>query len=301
MQQCRVALWCQREIQYRGVSGQFPEGVLLLTRQLISSGRGNAGTLIHGIVAFSFAIHFYEWLFAFLLIVGNSKVYERRNDMAKNIPQYNGTLRSHKLDVPTVIYECSGITIFGRRIKSLVFSTDVAIIKNINTDAVIAVYPFTPQPSIAQAIISVADAPVFVGVGGGLTSGMRSVRLAVEAENQGAFGVVLNAPVPLDVISDIKSHIDIPIVATIVSERQDIDKRIAAGADILNVSAAADTPKVVAAIRREYPEFPIIATGGPTDDSILKTIRAGANAITYTPPTNGELFSKSMKEYRERI
>ena len=221
--------------------------------------------------------------------------------MAKNIPQYNGTLRSHKLDVPTVIYECSGITIFGRRIKSLVFSTDVAIIKNINTDAVIAVYPFTPQPSIAQAIISVADAPVFVGVGGGLTSGMRSVRLAVEAENQGAFGVVLNAPVPLDVISDIKSHIDIPIVATIVSERQDIDKRIAAGADILNVSAAADTPKVVAAIRREYPEFPIIATGGPTDDSILKTIRAGANAITYTPPTNGELFSKSMKEYRERI
>lgn len=221
--------------------------------------------------------------------------------MAKNIPQYNGTLRSHMLDVPKAIYECSGITIFGRRIKSLVFSTDVAIIKNINTDAVIAVYPFTPQPSISQAIISVADVPVFVGVGGGLTSGQRSVRLAVEAENQGAFGVVLNAPVPPDVISDIKSHIDIPIVATIVSEKQDIEERIAAGADILNVSAAADTPKVVAAIRSKYPEFPIIATGGPTDDSILETIRAGANAITYTPPTNGELFSKSMKEYRCRI
>lgn len=221
--------------------------------------------------------------------------------MAKNIPQFNGTLRSHKLDVPKVIYECSGINIFGRRIKSLVFSTDVAIIKNINTDAVIAVYPFTPQPSISQAIINVADAPVFVGVGGGLTSGDRAVRLAVEAENQGAFGVVLNAPVEIGVISRIEEHIDIPIVATIVSAQQDIAERIDAGADILNVSAAADTPKVVAEIRKRYPEFPIIATGGPADDTILETIRAGANAITYTPPTNGELFAKSMKEYRERI
>ena len=63
----------------------------------------------------------------------------------KEMPVYNGVLRSHQLSVPTSVYECSGIGIFGRRIKSLVFSTDVAIIKNINTDAVLAVYPFTPQ------------------------------------------------------------------------------------------------------------------------------------------------------------
>lgn len=217
------------------------------------------------------------------------------------MPQYNGTLRSHKLDVPQVIYECSGINIFGRRIKSLVFSTDVAIIKNINTDAVIAVYPFTPQPSISQAIISVADVPVFVGVGGGLTSGDRSVRLAVEAENQGAYGVVLNAPISVDVIRRIKECIDIPVVATIVSEKQDIDERIRAGADILNVSAANETPHVVAHIRKLYPDFPIIATGGPTDETIVQTIRAGANSITYTPPTNGELFAVTMREYRNRI
>ena len=34
---------------------------------------------------------------------------------------------------------------FGKRIKSLLFSTDVAIIKNTNADAVIAVYPFYPS------------------------------------------------------------------------------------------------------------------------------------------------------------
>ena len=84
--------------------------------------------------------------------------------MAKIVPSYTGTLRSHSLTLPACISECTGIRIFGRRIKSLAFSTDVAIIKNINADAIIAVYPFTPQPVIAQAIISVSDVPVFVGV-----------------------------------------------------------------------------------------------------------------------------------------
>ena len=64
----------------------------------------------------------------------------------KKIPTYSGTLRSHLLAVPHCISECSGIRIFGRRIKSLVFTTDVAIIKNVNGDAIIAVYPFTPSP-----------------------------------------------------------------------------------------------------------------------------------------------------------
>ena len=72
-----------------------------------------------------------------------------------------------------------------------------------------------------------------------------------------------------------------------------------AGADILNVSGGANTAKIVRKIREKFPLIPIIATGGPTDESILETIEAGANAITYTPPTNGQLFKHKMKEYRE--
>ena len=218
--------------------------------------------------------------------------------MEKWIPSYEGTLRSHLLTVPESIRACGGIRIFGRRIKSLVFSTDVAIIKNVDADGVIAVYPFTPQPTIAQAIISVSDVPVLVGVGGGVTNGNRSVRLAAFAEHQGAFGVVVNAPLANEVVTAIKAVVDIPVVATIVSGGQDIVGRVAAGADILNVSAAAGTPALVARIRREYPTIPIMATGGPTDESIMATIQAGANAITYTPPTNGQLFAKIMADYR---
>ena len=220
--------------------------------------------------------------------------------MTKFVPTYTGTLRNHSLTLPACVSECGGIRIFGRRIKSLAFSTDVAIIKNINADAIIAVYPFTPQPVVAQAIISVSDVPVFVGVGGGITTGPRAVRLAIQAEHQGAFAVVLNAPTPNDVIREIKDVVDIPVVLTVVSAHTDIRGRLAAGADILNVSGAAATPDIVAEIRRDFPEVPIIATGGPTEESILRTIRAGANAITYTPPTNGELFAHLMKKYRQQ-
>ena len=124
--------------------------------------------------------------------------------MKKKVPAYNGTLRDHTIMCPYCISECSGIRIFGKRIKSIAFSTDVAIIKNINADAIIAVYPFTPQAAISQSIISISDVPVFVGVGGGLTGGKRSVRLALQAEHQGAYGVVVNAPIADEVITEIK-------------------------------------------------------------------------------------------------
>ena len=215
----------------------------------------------------------------------------------KFTPEYSGTLRSHLLTVPKCISECGGIRIFGRRIKSLVFSTDVAIIKNVNADAIIAVYPFTPQPSITQAIISVSDVPVFVGVGGGITTGSRSVRLAIQSEHQGAYGVVLNAPTSDDVIRQIKKVVDIPVVITVVSAHTDIGSRLEAGADFLNVSGAAATPE----IRRDFPKVPIIATGGPTEESILRTIQAGANAITYTPPSNGVLFARIMNQHRKAL
>ena len=117
----------------------------------------------------------------------------------------DGTLRQFALRVPDVIDACSGIMVFGKRIKSLVFSTDLSIIRNVNADAVFAVYPFTPQPIITQALLMASDLPVFVGVGGGLTTGKRVVNLAMYAEMQGATGVVVNAPTPGRILNRIRS------------------------------------------------------------------------------------------------
>ena len=211
--------------------------------------------------------------------------------------EIKGYLRDFRLNVPDAIYECKGIKIFGRRIKSIIFSTDVSILRNSNADAVIAVYPFTPQPVITQAIMMVADCPVFVGVGGGLTKGERVINLARHAEYQGATGVVLNAPTSNDTIREVAKVVDLPIVITVVKE-DDIQSRLDAGAQILNVSAAAKTPELVAKIRAEFPDVPIMATGGPTEESIKATILAGADAITWTPPSNGEVFRDIMNAYR---
>lgn len=214
------------------------------------------------------------------------------------IPEIEGNLRRHMIKLPQVIYKASGIRIFGKLIRSLVFTTDVAIIKNCNADAVIAVYPFTPQPVITHSIIMASDVPVFCGVGGGTTTGKRVVNLAMDAEFQGAIGVVVNAPTSNETLIRIKDKIDIPIVVTVVSDKTDIKARLEAGASILNVSGASKTADIVKKIRDSFPHVPIIATGGPDEETILRTIEAGANAVTYTPPTTGEIFKALMNKYR---
>ncbi len=214
------------------------------------------------------------------------------------VPEIEGNLRKHMVKIPEVINQVSGINIFGKNIKSVIFTTDVAIIKNCNANAVIAVYPFTPQPIITHSIIMASDIPVFCGVGGGTTTGKRVVNIAMDAEFQGAIGVVVNAPTRNEIITALRDRIDIPIVVTVVSEEEDIKGRLEAGASILNVSCAFKTPQVVKQIRQKYPEVPIIATGGPTIESIKDTIEAGANTITYTPPTSAELFTELMNKYR---
>lgn len=220
-------------------------------------------------------------------------------DREKKIPHVKTKLRSHHIvTMPDEIYAASGIVIMGRRIKSLIFSTDIAIIRNCNADAVLAVYPFTPQQIIADAIVSTSSLPVFCGVGGGTTTGARVVMLAKDAEAFGAMAVVVNAPTTNDVIAQIADIIDIPIVVTVLDENTDIDARLEAGATIFNVSAAARTPEVVRILRERYPDLPIIATGGPSQESIRETVTAGANAISFTPPTAEELFHGLMTRYR---
>lgn len=219
----------------------------------------------------------------------------------KFVPEVRSQLRSRTIEVPSVIYRASGITILGRRIKSLLFTTDVAVIKNNNAQSIMAVYPFTPQLSITHAILEVASVPVFVGVGGGLTTGLRAINIALQAELMGAYGVVVNAPIDNDVLSAMSQSIDIPIIATVVSEFDDYKGKIEAGASILNISGGPQTAAIVRKIRGEFGEkLPIIATGGPTEKSIVETIEAGANAITYTPPSSADIFGGVMEIYREK-
>jgi hypothetical protein len=217
----------------------------------------------------------------------------------KHVPSFGSKLRKNIVLVPECIEDCSGIRVFGQLLKSFLFSTDVAIIRNTNANAIIAVYPFTPQPVISQALILAADKPIFCGVGGGMTTGDRSIALAVHAEFQGALGIVLNKPTPNALIRKLKDNVDIPVTVTIVSPKDDIEGRIEAGVDILNVSGAEKTPGIIRKIREIDKKVAVIATGGKTSETILQAIEAGANAISYTPPSTGTLFREIMEAYRK--
>lgn len=218
--------------------------------------------------------------------------------MRNSTPNIKSSLR-HILKMPEACYSASGIIVNGRRIKTMVFTTDLAIIRNCDADAVFAVYPFTPQQAISDAIIKASYIPVFCGVGGGTTKGLRTVALAKDVESQGAMGVVLNAPISNLNLLAVAKAVDIPVIITVTKPDTDIQERLLAGASILNVAGGPATPDLVRQIRGGFPEIPIIASGGNTDESIRRTIEAGANAITCTPPSTAELFKTMMEKYRE--
>lgn len=215
--------------------------------------------------------------------------------------EYNGTLRYFTMEVPEVIEHVAGIRVFGRRLKSFIFTTDIALIKNNNADAVMAVYPFTSMHAINEPIIRAAETPVFCGIGGLNADTDILVDIAKMAQFSGAMGVVAHAHVNGETIARLKKSLDIPLVVTVASLKENIERKIDSGADMLNVSGAADTCGIVEKIREKFPYIPVIATGGPTDRTILDTIESGADAISYSPPGNAEIFKMQMKLFRENL
>ena len=77
--------------------------------------------------------------------------------------------------------------------------------------------------------------------------------------------------------------------------RTNIARRLDAGASIINVAGGTETPNIVRSVRKDFPDIPIIASGGRTNESIKATI----SAITYTSCTAQELFKITMAKYRE--
>lgn len=215
------------------------------------------------------------------------------------VPTFNGTHRSQAVRLPQETQEVSGIHVLGRTIRSFICTTDIAIIRNCDADAVFAVYPFSPQQVITKTLVEASSIPVFVGVGGGRTSGTRSVMFAKDAEAAGAYGVVMNAPVCNNTVAMVSKVVGIPVVVTVVNDNLDVVRaRIDAGASIINVACGKDTPEVARKIREAFPGLPLIASGGCTPESISNTAAAGVNSIVCNPPSIHEIVKSMMDDYR---
>lgn len=217
----------------------------------------------------------------------------------KERPDYRSQFRAELVHVPDSIRRSSGIIINSRRYKSFLFTSDVATIMYSDADAILAVYPYSPHPTIINALSSVSPVPLAAGVGGGVTQGKRSAQIAAYADASGCLAVVLNAAVDPETVRMVKENVDIPVIYTVIAKHQVIKEHIEAGADILNISGGKETAEMTRLFRERYPHIPIIATGGKTDEQILQTINAGANAISYTPKTTQQVFQENMEKYRE--
>ena len=220
----------------------------------------------------------------------------------KTSPNVESRLR-HILRMPQEVYSASGIVVNGRRLKSFVFTTDLAIIRNCDADAVFAVYPFTPQQAISHAIIQASYIPVFCGVGGGTTKGMRTLQLAQDVEGQGAMGVVLNSPISDLNLLAVSRVVDIPVIITVTKADTDIQARLDAGASILNVACSTETPQVVRRIREQFPDIPIIASGGAGKMEHFRdalTVGHADAALAATLFHFGILKISDLKEYLAR-
>lgn len=225
----------------------------------------------------------------------------KKNRKTKNRFEYRSKYRAELVHVPDAIYRSNGLIINGRRYKSFLFTTDVATIMYSYADAILAVYPYSPHPQIIQALNTVSRIPLAAGVGGGVTQGKRSADIARFADAYGCMAVVLNAAVTPETVRMVNESIDIPIIYSVISVHQDIEEHLDAGVSILNVSGGRKTAEIVKKVRKKYPSIPIIATGGKSDDNILETIEAGADAISYTPPTTQQVFQENMEKYREDL
>ena len=206
-------------------------------------------------------------------------------------PNVESRLRHNILKMPQEVYAASGIVINGRRLKSFVFTTDLAIIRNCDADAVFAVYPFTPQQSISDAIIKASYIPVFCGVGGGTTQGLRTVSLAKDAEAQGAMGVVLNAPVSNLNLLAVSKAVDIPVIITVIDEATDIGQRIASGASILNVAGGANTPAIVRKIARSTRIFRLSPPAAISQIPLPRRLRQAQTRLLYAAIRTGTVQS----------
>jgi hypothetical protein len=196
---------------------------------------------------------------------------------------------------------CNGISINGKTIKSILFSTDMAIIENSDADAVLAVYPFTPSLRIIKHLIDFSGKPVICGVGGGMTQGKISLQTAIEAEQAGAFALIVNQPFKNKHIEQIKKVVQIPVISSVSTMDFSFSERINAGTDIFNVTGGVNTREIIERINYVTPGASVMATGGKNLESITAVIEAGADAIVLTPPTPGELFKDIMARYRKGL
>lgn len=208
-------------------------------------------------------------------------------------------LTASKFEIPEAITESPGIPVGTDRIKSVLLSTDLSYIANLNIDSVLVIHPFETTEKLNTTIQEFCEGPVFLGIGGGFRQKEHMMKLAVSADKNGADGIVISRPTDPNIIKKIRGKVSSKLIYSILIEGENIHQLVDAGVDMFNVSTGENTAKTIQSIRQDYPDIPIMANGGPFDSTIRATITAGADAIVYNPPTATEMMRSLFDKFRK--
>jgi hypothetical protein len=207
-------------------------------------------------------------------------------------------LSADKFELPQAIKESPGIAIGKQIVHSVLLSTDLSYIQNMDFDAIMAIHPFAPSGQLNSIIIDFCERPVFCSIGGGFRDRHTAAELSEAATVEGAEAVVVTKPTSPEVIEYIHGYTHSNLVYTILHEGEDIHALVEAGVDMFNVSTGETTASAVRRIRTDFPDIPIMANGGPFESTIIETIESGADAIVYNPPTATEMMRAAFDEFR---
>ncbi len=210
-------------------------------------------------------------------------------------------LSANTFDLPDAIYDAPGLSIGSRTVQSILLSTNLSYIANLNIDAVLIVHPFDPTEAVNEAIHQFCKKPAFLGVGGGFRQKKNMLNLAEKADQKNADAVVISRPTPPELVHQVSQKISTQLIYTVVYEDENFTELINAGVDIFNISTGESTPLTIRSIRENHPNIPIMANGGPFDSTIRETIASGADAIVYNPPTATEMIRSIFDEFRNTV
>lgn len=207
-------------------------------------------------------------------------------------------LTASKIDIPEAIDESPGISVGPHLIKSVLLSTDLSYIANMDIDSVLVIHPFDSNEKLNTAIQKFCDGPVFLGVGGGFRQIEHMMQLVINADQNDADGIVISRPTDPETIRKLRSRVDHTLIYSILIEGENIHQLVDAGVDMFNISTGENTAQTIRKIRQDHPDIPIMANGGPFDSTIRQTIASGADAIVYNPPTATEMMRSLFDELR---
>lgn len=204
-----------------------------------------------------------------------------------------------KLHTPLIISQkCKGILLNNQLVKSILFSTDLALIENNDCDAILAVYSFPPSTKIMKSLIEFSNKPVVCGIGGGITQGRVALKMAIEAEQLGASAVIVNQPFKNSDILKIKKQINIPIISSVSALNFNFKERVESGVSFFHITGGQNTTRIIEHIKENFSDIPFICTAGKLMSNLKEVIDKEVHGVVLTPPSNGDLFKKIMNRYR---